>query len=331
VLNSAPALAQNWSFDARAIGMGGVGSTSNVAADMVDEQRPYRPIVLPFGLFQVLPNLPKLDPTSDEFDLVRAIEYAASPIHFIIGRDDTKTSSEFITDLRNGTLNRDLNTYRGFDPATSVSAEGLASPNWGHTFKFPSSDNGLFQGIYVGAGPYFSMKAAAEIDPALAAVFASPTSVYVPNTSFYMSSDTESQLAVAITGGYRARIPWSGRWSSGAPSSVYEPLEGLYIGANYHYLHGFSYERFEPEARLDTNAQGFLFVDISKGVPVSIVRTSSTSGTGFALDAGVAAVIDRWEVGFGVNGRQPHHLEKRRAHELRSRQPLFRRRVHRAS
>ncbi len=220
VLTSAPARAQNWSFDARAIGMGGVGSTSNVAVDMVDEQRPYRPIVLPFGLFQIIPNLPKLDPTSDEFDLVRAIEYAASPIHFIIGRNDTKTTSEFITDLRNGTLNRDLNTYRGFDPATSVSAEGLASPNWGHTFKVHDSDDGSFQGIYVGAGPYFSMRAAAAIDPALAALFASPTPVYVPNTSFYMSSDTESQFAMAITGGYRTRIGWPGRGYSSGPRRI---------------------------------------------------------------------------------------------------------------
>ena len=55
------ARAQNWSFDARAVGLGGVGSTSNVAVDMVDEQRPYRAIVLPFGLLQVIPNLPKLE------------------------------------------------------------------------------------------------------------------------------------------------------------------------------------------------------------------------------------------------------------------------------
>ena len=86
VLTAGPALAQNWSFDARNVGMGGVGSTSNVAVDMVDEQRPYRPLVLPFGLlFQVLPNLPKLNPTSDDFDLVRTIEYSASPIHYIVG------------------------------------------------------------------------------------------------------------------------------------------------------------------------------------------------------------------------------------------------------
>ena len=48
------------------------------------------------------PNLPKLDPTSDDFDLVRTIEYSASPIHYIVGRDDTSTASAFITDLRNG-------------------------------------------------------------------------------------------------------------------------------------------------------------------------------------------------------------------------------------
>src|SRR5687768_2551890 len=81
---TSPAFAQNWSFDARTIALGGVGSTSNVAVDMVDEQRPYRSIVLPFGLLQVLPNLPKVDPTKDDFDLVRAIEYTASPIHYIV-------------------------------------------------------------------------------------------------------------------------------------------------------------------------------------------------------------------------------------------------------
>src|SRR5262245_2560944 len=173
-LSAAPALAQNWSFDARNVGLGGIGSTSNIAFDMVDEQRPYRPIVLPFGLLQVLPNLPKLDPTSDEFDLVRSIEYAASPIHYIVGRDSTSSASAFVTDLRNGTLNRDLNADRGFSPATSVTAEGLASPNWGKTIKVKEDGKGAFHGIYIGAGPYFSIKTAAEIDPALAAVFSSP-------------------------------------------------------------------------------------------------------------------------------------------------------------
>jgi len=301
VLTAGPALAQNWSFDARNIGLGGVGSTSNIAVDMVDEQRPYRPIVLPFGLlFQVLPNLPKLDPTSDDFDLVRTIEYSASPLHYIVGRDDTSTASAFITDLRNGTLNRDLNEYRGFSPATSTAAEGLASPNWGHTFKIRKSDAGPFQGIYAGAGPYFSMKTDAEIDPALAAIFASPTPVYVPSSSFAMSNDTLSQFALAITGGYRGRfaLPAAARKTTGNKN----PLDGLYVGANFHFLHGFGYELFESDARLDTDAQGFLTVNPAKGLPVTIVRTSASSGNGFAIDTGVAAVINRWELGFGVNG-----------------------------
>ncbi len=209
LLTSTPAFAQNWSFDARNVGMGGVGSTSNVAVDMVDEQRPYRPIVLPFGLFPgaAEPAQARPDEATNSISSARS-STAASPIHFIVGRDDTSTASVFITDLRNGELNRDLNAYRGFSPATSVSAEGLASPNWGHTFKLKKDGNGPFQGIYAGAGVYFSMKTAAEIDPALAAVFASPTPVYMPNTSFYMSNDTESQFAMAITGGYRARFAW---------------------------------------------------------------------------------------------------------------------------
>ena len=294
-LRPATAAAQNWNFDARNIGLGGVGSTSNVAVDMVDEQGPYRAIVLPFGLlFQVLPNWPKLNPTSDEFDLVRTIEYSASPIHWIVGRDDTDTASAFITDLRNGELNRDLNVYRGFSPVTNASAEGLASPNWGKTFKFRNSAEGPFQGIYVGAGPYFSMQTSATIDPTLAALFASETPVYIPNTSFYMSNDTQSQVALAITGGYRGRFAIAGEGR--------KPQEGIYIGANYHYLHGFNYEHFEPNARLDTNANGLLTINPSLGLPVTITRTDAESGTGFALDAGIAAVVDRWEVGLGVNG-----------------------------
>lgn len=301
-LISTPAFAQNWSFDARNIAMGGVGSTSNVAADMVDEQRAYRAIVLPFGLAQILPNLPKLDPTKDEFDLVRAIEYAASPLHYIIGRDDTSTANAFVTDLRNGEMSRDLNDYRGFSPATSMSAEGLASPSWGYTFKIKKDPNGPFQGVYAGAGIYFSMQTSAEIDPRLADLLGSPTPVYIPNTSFYMSNDTVSQFAMAITGGYRGRFALPGRMSSGGNTNGNRAGEGIYVGMNYHFLRGFGYEHFEPAARLDTNSQGILTVNLLQGLPVQILRTTSSEGTGFALDAGVAAVVGPWEAGLGVNG-----------------------------
>jgi hypothetical protein len=301
-LTSAPALAQNWSFDARNVALGGIGSTSNIAFDMVDEQRPYRPVVLPFGLFQILPNLPKLDPTSDEFDLVRSIEYAASPIHYIVGRDSTSSASAFITDLRNGTLSRDLNVYRGFSPATSVTAEGLASPNWGKTFKIKQDGTGAFQGIYVGAGPYLSIRTEADVDPTLAAIFASPSPIYVPNTSFYMSNATEGQFALAVTGGYRARFALPAGWGGDGTGGLYGAPEGIYIGANFHYLRGFDYENFEPNARLDTNAQGLLVVNPALGLPVTIDRTTSTEGHGFAIDTGVAVVISKWELGLGVNG-----------------------------
>jgi hypothetical protein len=259
---------------------------------MVDEQKPYRAIVLPFGLFQVLPNWPKMDPTSDEFDLARTIEYSASPIHYIVGRDTSESGGEFLNDLRNGELNRDLNTYAGFEPATSISAEGLASPSWGGTIKFRENGN-AFHGVYIGAGPYLSMETSATLDPALAALFASPTPVYTPNTSYYMANDTIAQIALAVTGGYRARFA--------LPSGT-GPQDGLYIGANYHYLHGFRYEGFEPDARLDTNAQGLLVVNPALGFPVTITRNESTDGRGFALDAGAAVLVNRWEVGFGVNG-----------------------------
>jgi hypothetical protein len=62
------------------------------------------------------------------------------------------------------------------------------------------------------------------------------------------------------------------------------------------------YEHFEPAARLDTNSQGLLFVNPSQGLPVQILRTTSGSGTGFAIDAGAAAVVGPWEAGIGVNG-----------------------------
>jgi hypothetical protein len=297
LLCSTPAFAQNWSFDARAVGLGGAGSTSNVGADMVDEQRPYRAIVLPFGLFQILPNLPKVDPTKDDFDFVRAVEYAISPIHYVVGRETTDSGHRFMTDLRNGTLSRDLNAYSGFVPETDITAQGLASPSWGKTLKFRKRSDGSFQGVYAGAGPYFSVNTIAAIDPTLADIMSSPTPLYVPNAHFYMTSDTQSQAALSITGGYRARLSWPGN-----PGADAKGLNGLYVGANYHYLRGFTYQRFQPDARLDTDADGILVFDPSLGLPVTITRTTADEGRGYAIDLGVAAVRDRWQVGLGING-----------------------------
>ena len=108
-----------------------------------------------------------------------------------------------------------------------------------------------------------------------------------------MSNDTVGQIALAVTGGCRARF---------AHPDGTGPQDSLYIGANYHYLHGFQYEGFEPDARLDTNAQGLLTLNPNLGFPVTIVQNESTDRRGFALDFGAAALVNRWEVGFGVNG-----------------------------
>ena len=159
------AWAQNWSFDARKVGMGSPTGGENLASKMIDEEREYRAIVLPFGLIQVFRDFKKLNPSNDEFDLVRTIEYAAAPLHYTIGRDSSDTKAdEFIVDIGNGELSPDLNDYKGFIPVNQPAAAGLAAPNWGKTFSVRQGDAGSFQGIYVGAGPYVSMRTAPAID-----------------------------------------------------------------------------------------------------------------------------------------------------------------------
>ena len=52
------------------------------------------------------------NPNSPKFDPIRAIEYAASPIHYIVGRDTTRRRQAlFVSDLRNATFSRDLTRY----------------------------------------------------------------------------------------------------------------------------------------------------------------------------------------------------------------------------
>ena len=294
LLGSGAALAQNWSFDARTIALGGVGGSGNLATKMIDEQRDYRSIVLPFGLFQVLSNKNKFDPNSTEFDPVRSIEYAASPIHFIIGRDSSNSGeAAFISDMRNATLNKDLTRYRGFVPANELLGEGLAAPNFGYTFKVQKSAGSGFQGIYVGAGPYFSMHAAGHIDQGLTSVLSS--GVNIPNGQFPVTNTDEAQLALAVTGGYRGRFAWPSGVGSGSDR------EGLYVAANYNYLRGFEYQNIDMTIRLDTDASGLIALKPAT-TPIVINRGEATDGHGFALDFGVGAVVNRWELGFGANG-----------------------------
>lgn len=283
--------AQDWSFDARAIAMGGVGSTGNLSTKMIDEQRDYTAIVLPFGLFQVFQDISIYDPNSSNFDPVRAIEYAASPVHF--GLDRGKTSGGealFVTDIRNATLSRDLTRYRGFVPANDLLAEGLVAPNFGGTIKLFKGARGSFQGIYVGGGPYLSVSTSSQFDAGLTGVLA--TGVNVPNALFPINNVNQGQMALAITGGYRARFAWGSGIGSGTAR------EGLYVAANYNYLKGFQYEYDKMSITLRTAANGLL-IDASN---ILLDHQHASDGRGFAIDLGVGAVVDRWEVGFGANG-----------------------------
>jgi len=287
------AFGQNWSFDARTIGMGGVGSTGNLADSMIDKQRRYTSIVLPFGLFQVLGDLDIYDPNSPKFDPIRAIEYSASPMHYVIGRDrDTSAEALFVSDLRNAVFSRDLSRYRGFVPANDILAEGLASPTWGGTIKVHRSSDGGYHGIFIGAGPYLSLHDQATFDPQLTDVLS--TGVNVRNAVMPITNADQGQVAIAITGGYRGRFALPGAISLNSSSR----RDGIYVATNFNYLRGFVYENDTMRINLATDATGLL----SPASNVLVVHQDASSGTGYAIDLGVGVVVDRWEVGFGANG-----------------------------
>jgi hypothetical protein len=294
LLSGGMAYGQSYSGDARRIAMGGTGYTENLAARMIDDERPYSSVVLPFGLIQLLQDKDRLNPGNDEFDPVLAMEYAANPLHYVFGRDTGGNRGRFVRDAVNGELSRDLNSYRGFRPTNSLTAEGLAAPNWGKTFKFAPRRSGAFQGIYAGAGPYLSARNVLSIDKALTDVLGSASPVpasSLANRTFSLGNTSAGQLALAITGGYRARFALPGRGGR----------EGVYVGANYHYLRGFRYEQAGVRVRFDTDDAGLLTVNPAT-TPAVVDYQNARSGSGYAVDLGVATVVDRLELGFGANG-----------------------------
>ena len=293
VLVAGQASAQNWSFDARKIGLGSPGGDENLATQMIDEARNYGAVVLPFGLFQVMRDFDKLNPTNNQFDLIRTMEYAASPLHYTLGRDTTDSGSRFVEDIRNATLHRDLNYYRGFKPANQPRAEGLAAPNWGRTIRLAKRPDGGFHGVYVGAGPYLAMQSDVSIDPQLITVLSSPTDMYLPSAQMNLGNVNRGQMAAAFTGGYRGRFA--------LPNAVSD-RDGIYVALNYNYLHGFRYEDVNLAMRLDTDRTGLLTVNPFLPSPLLVSRDTASSGSGRAVDTGIGAVVARWDLGFGING-----------------------------
>jgi hypothetical protein len=292
---AAPSFAQNWSFDARTIAMGSVGGgNENLASQMMAESKGYKSIVIPLGLFQVLPNRDVFNPDSDDFDLVKAIEYASAPLHYQFNRDANEASGgrKFVVDVTNAELSTDLNTYRGFTLSNQPAAEGLASPSWGKTFRVSGEEDGPFHGIYVGAGPYLAMRTEAAIDDRIIQIFDSPSNLYFPNTGFVLGNETTGQFALSIIGGYR------GRFDLGTGGD----RDGFYAAANYRHLHGFRMEDIDLDVRLDTDGAGMLSVNPLLPSPFLLSRNTAESGTGFAIDFGVGVIARGFEASFGVNG-----------------------------
>jgi hypothetical protein len=288
--------AQNWSFDARKIGLGSPTGAENLASRMIEEEHDYRVIVLPFGLIQVFRDLDRLNPSKDEFDLVRTIEYAASPLHYTIGRDASDSKADdFIVDIANGELSRDLNDYKGFVPVNQPPAAGLANPQWGKTFRVVQS-GGSYHGVYVGAGPYASMRTSWTIDERLIDILRADEHIYLPLTQLTAQSSTEGQVALAIAGGYR------GAFAFPVGVGLGTDREGVYVAANYNYLHGVRYHDIDSQLRMDTDNVGLLTINPFLPPPLFISRVSSDSGTGLAIDLGLGVVINRWEFGVGANG-----------------------------
>lgn len=293
VMLAVAASAQTLSGDARTVGMGGAGKSANIAQSMVDPARPYLSIPLPIGLIQVLPNIDSFDPTGNEFNPVWAIEAASSPMHYTFGRTSPSSDdpqARFIQDVVNGTLNRDLATYSSFHLPDTVSAEGLASPAWGYTFKFAKQSSGAFQGVFVGAGPYLSFGTDAAFDPRLTDILENGS--HYANTSLGVQDMSAVQLAMSIVVGYRARVAVPG-WSG--------DRDGLYLAGNYRYLKGFKYLQPDMTVRFDTDGQGLLTLNPTT-TPITIADLEGDSGTGRAVDVGVQVVRGPWEGGVGING-----------------------------
>lgn len=186
--------------------------------------------------------------------------------------------------------------------------EFLFSKHWGRTFLLHEGRNGVTHSAYVGAGPYVSFHSGADVRAAFSSYLGIGSIVrsiderrVLPDVAgirleFGIANHTYTQLAAAITGGYRLRLPFPGGEASGR--------DGIYVAADYHYLHGFAYENVGVDFDVVIDSADFFLADYDPaGAAVGqIERLTSRGGRGFALDLGIALVVDRWDFGFGTTG-----------------------------
>ena len=245
---------------------------------------------------KVLSDIRVFYPNREDFDLSRAIEFGTAPLHFVIGRSEDITAASFFRDLIQAQLQSDLNAYRqdGFDTPLKMSEEGLMAITWGHTFMLHESDRS-FQGIYVGAGPYLAAQGYGDFDAEFEKLLNSTTDRYVQSASMSLGGGEIDELALDITGSYRARFPVFAQDGPGASRN------GMYVMANYHHLQGFRFDEFNAQLRLDTDPGGLL-VPNPPEAPFTLDWETSSKGIGLALDFGVAFAFNRWDFGAGVSG-----------------------------
>jgi hypothetical protein len=294
MLAASSASAQDYSFDARRIGLGGAGGTPNVASKLVERQRRYKSTLIPIGLVRLLTDIRVYYPNREDFDFSRAVEYSASPLHFVFGRSEDITARSFFRDILHASLQPDLNSYGGFQLPIVTESEGLMSLTWGKTFMMHET-NRSFQGIYLGAGPYLAATAVFDFDADLEQILSGTGNRYVPFASMGVGGGETDELALDITASYRARFPLLSDDSPGASRN------GMYVVANYHHLQGFRFDQFDARLQLDTDENGLLVPDPPER-PFLLTWHKSSSGSGLSTDLGVAFVLNRWDFGAGVSG-----------------------------
>jgi hypothetical protein len=291
VARATPAGAQSLA-DARDVSLGGISRAHEVFSDDPARQHD-RQIVVPVGLLQLVANRGIFRPTSREFDPSLALEYAAAPTFYVIGRRPSTPRAAFFADIRHGTLSSNLNAYRGFAPATSTTGQGLASPTWGGSFRLHEAA-GRSHRVYVGAGPYVAVRTEAQLDPRLVSLLAAPVESVVRDSSMTIRNESRVQGAMHIVSGYRGRF-WAHRGTGTGDIAVD-------VEATAHYLHGFRYEDVRLTLRVDTDAAGLVALDGTHTAPLLVGRQFSSSGRGFATDVGIAATLRRVRVSVRADG-----------------------------
>jgi hypothetical protein len=244
---------------------------------------------VPLGLIQLAQDRRYFDPRKDTFDPATLLEDLANPIHFTFHRG---THSSLIRDLVNGKVNPDLSAYRGFMPANRLSAEGLAAPRFGHTFRLRESGTGTLHSVYLGAGPYLSMGTAFDIDNRLLSVLAGQTSAPL-NTALSINNTTTGQGAASLTVGYRGQYAFHNSAGSTGTS--------IHIGTDFHYIHGLRYDSASMRFQFDTAASGLLTDSPTNNAAV-VDHSFSSSGHGYAVDIAAGMTTRHLHVSLGANG-----------------------------